>query len=193
MNDTVTAIIPNWNRVDLLAAALRNLRAQTRPPDHVLVIDNGSADNSVHYARQQQGVQVIAFPENRGFAAAVNEGIARSQSDYLLILNNDVVLETDWLARVLESATVERAPFVVGKLLRPGGREIDGSFDLISRGAYAWRSGYAKPDGPAWSRRRYIHLAPMTAALFHRSVFQRVGLLETRLESYYEDVEFGLR
>src|SRR4051794_20131816 len=190
---TVSAVIPTWNRADLLGSVLANLQAQTRVPDEIVVIDNGSRDGSVDVAKAA-GVELIAYEQNRGFAVAVNEGIERARGSWILILNNDVVLEPDWLERLLATVEKEGASFGVGKLLRPdGSNEIDGSWDLISRGAYAWRCGYGKQDGDVWSTKRAIHFAPMTAALFHRSVFDRIGLLETRFESYYEDVDFGVR
>lgn len=190
---TVSAIIPTWNRADLLESILSNLRTQTRPPDQIIVVDNGSTDSTPLIAREWP-VDLIVFAENKGFAVAVNEGIRRATGDWLLIINNDVVLEPDWLERLVSSAVEENVSFAVGKLLRPNGaRHVDGSWDLISRAAYAWRCGYGKPDGKVWSERRRISFAPMTAALFHRDVFRRIGMLETRFESYYEDVDFGIR
>ncbi len=190
---TVSAIIPTWNRADLLRSILTNLRAQTRPPDQIIVVDNGSTDTTQLVAREFP-VDLIAFSENRGFAVAVNEGIGRAAGNWILIVNNDVVLEPSWIERLLESAEQENASFAVGKLLRPNNRDlIDGTWDLVSRAAYAWRCGFEKRDGAVWSTKRHIAFAPMTAALFRRCVFDRIGLLETRFESYYEDVEFGVR
>ena len=189
----ISAIIPTWIRADLLTAVLANLERQTRKPDEVVVVDNGSRDQSQEIARAA-GAKVIAFSENRGFAVAINEGIRAATGDVLLILNNDVVLEADWLERLVASMAEQKAAFAVGKLLRPDGTgTVDGSWDLVSRAAYAWRCGYGKPDGAVWSTPRRIFFAPMTAALFERRVFERVGLLETRFESYYEDVDFGIR
>ncbi len=157
------------------------------------MVDNGSRDETAAVAKEF-AVRSIAFPENRGFAVAVNEGVRQATGDWIFILNNDVVLQPDWLEVAVRSAVAKEAAFVVGKLLRPDGSgQIDGSWDLISRGAYAWRCGYGKPDGVVWSTSRKVNFAPMTAALFRRTVFDRVGLLETRFESYYEDVEFGIR
>ncbi len=190
---TVSAVIPTWNRADLLRTIIENLQAQSEPPSQIIIVDNGSRDNSCDVARRF-GVDLLTFPENRGFAVAVNEGIKHATGDWVFIVNNDVVLQRDWLAKALQTAREENAAFVVGKLLRPDGKnEIDGSWDLVSRAAYAWRSGYGKPDGPVWSTRRRVYSSPMTAALFHRSVFDGIGLLETRFESYYEDVDFGIR
>ena len=100
---TVSAIIPTWNRADLLESILTNLSRQTRPPDQIIVIDNGSTDTTQLVAREFQA-DLIAFPENRGFAIAVNAGIRRVNGDWILILNNDVVLEPSWLERLLASA-----------------------------------------------------------------------------------------
>jgi GT2 family glycosyltransferase len=191
--NTISVVIPTWNRADLLQSVLGNLAEQTRQPDEIVVVDNGSRDNSADIARAH-GARVIRYEENRGFAVAVNEGISQSKGDWILILNNDVVLRRDWIERLTASVWRESSAFGVGKLLRPDGSdEIDGSWDLVSRAAYAWRCGYGKKDGSVWSSRRTIHFAPMTAALFSRKVFETIGLLETRFESYYEDVDFGVR
>src|SRR5947209_9300321 len=162
----ISAVIPTWNRADLLRTILINLRGQSRPPDEILVIDNGSHDDSRSIAANL-GAKVIPFEVNRGFAVAVNEGIQQAQGDWILIINNDVVLEPNWLANLLSSAEGQNASFAVGKLLRPGAvAQIDGSWDLVSRAAYAWRCGYGKNDGEVWSSRRTVAFAPMTAALF---------------------------
>ncbi len=190
---SVSAIIPTWNRADLLKSILTNLLSQSRVPNQIVVVDNGSSDTTQLVAREF-GIDLIVFPENRGFAAAVNEGIGRATGDWILIVNNDVVLAPEWLERLTATAERENAAFAVGKLLRPNGQsEIDGSWDLVSRAAYAWRCGYGKPDSAIWSTPRTIAFAPMTAALFRRDVFERIGMLETRFESYYEDVDFGVR
>ena len=190
---TVVAVIPTWNRADLIRSCIENLHSQTRVPDGILIVDNGSTDNTREVA-SKRGIDYLPLASNRGFAVAVNEGIARAGNEWILILNNDVVLEGQWLERLLAAALETGADFAVGKLYQSGKQDrLDGSWDLVSRGSYAWRCGYERPDGSVWSKRRSIALAPMTAALFHRRVFDRVGVLETRFESYYEDVDFGIR
>ncbi|MFN7935489.1 MAG: glycosyltransferase family 2 protein [Bryobacteraceae bacterium] len=190
---SVTAVIPNWNRRDLLLSLLRDWQGQSIGATQTIVVDNGSTDGSAR-AAQDQGARVIALPENRGFAYAVNRGIEAAQTEWIAILNNDVHLPVQWLERLLEAARRQQVWFATGRLLRAGeSGTLDGSFDLLSRSACAWRAGNGKPDGSQWSGDRVIWSAPFTAALFRKSLFEKVGLLDERFESYLEDVDFGLR
>ncbi len=183
----VSVVIPNWNGTQVLPRALASLRNQTRPPDEIVVVDNGSTDDSASLA-------TIRFSDNQGFCRAVNRGIAEAHGEWIVILNNDVELHPAWLEHLLQAATESNADFAGGKLLRAADRSIvDGAFDNICRGACAWRSGNARRDGPAWNRARHIWMAPLTAALFRARVFQQIGVLDERFESYLEDVDFGLR
>ncbi len=189
----VTAVIPNWNRAALLAATLESLRAQTAPPAEIIVVDNGSTDDSVEVARAA-GARVIRMDSNMGFARAVNAGIAAARAEFIAILNNDVLPEPRWLETLLTRLAPTDCGFATGKLLdasRAG--VIDGTWDLICRGGCAWRCGQGRPDTDVWNHARRIRFAPFTAVLFRASVFPRVGMLDDSYGSYLEDVDFGLR
>ena len=189
----VAAVVPHWNRRDLLAALLENLKRQKRPFDEIIVADNGSTDDSAALAGSA-GARVLRLGRNLGFAAAVNRGIAAANCDWVAILNNDVTLDPEWLEILLEAASKEQVWFATGKVLSaadPG--RIDATFDEVSRGACSWRCGAGRPDAPVWNQRCRIRMAPMTAALFRRTLFDELGLLDESFESYLEDAEFGLR
>jgi hypothetical protein len=189
----VAAIIPTWNRRDLIATLLANLKQQTRPFDEVLVVDNGSEDDSASVA-EDAGARVIRLDRNLGFAPAVNRGIEAADCDWIAILNNDITLAPDWLEVLLGSAQAENAWFAAGKILSAGDRsQVDATFDEISRGGCAWRCGSGRPDSALWNTPRRIRIAPMTAALFRRELFEQVGLLDPSFQSYMEDVDFGIR
>jgi GT2 family glycosyltransferase len=189
----VAAVVPHWNRKDLLHTLLANLGEQTRPFDEIIVVDNGSTDDSAAVA-ERAGVKVVRLERNLGFAAAVNRGIESSTADWVAILNNDVTLAPDWLATLVAAAGSEQAWFATGKTLSANDRNrIDGTFDAISLGACACRCGSGRPDGPFWNRPRRIRMAPMTAALFQRRLFEEIGSLDEGFESYLEDVDFGIR
>ena len=192
MND-VSVVIPHWNRADLLETVLRSLSAQTEPPHDVLVVDNGSTDGSLENARRH-GARVIEMGANKGFSRAVNEGWRSCGTKWLLVLNNDVELEPDFLAALRAAAESSGASFAVPCLLQAADPAvIDGTFDLLARGACAWRAGHGQklaqfrpPASPVW-------FPPLTAALLRRDLAGVVGMLDERFESYLEDVDFGLR
>ena len=144
-----SAVIPNWNGRRFLEPLFDDLRRQTVPPDEIIVIDNGSTDGSQEWAGSQ-GARVVAFPANRGFAAAVNEGVRSAQGRIVAVLNNDLRLDDRWLETVLSS--IGNASFAVGKVLSLADpSRIDGTFDAVCCGGTAWRCGAGSLDGPLWS------------------------------------------
>ena len=192
----VAAVIPHWNRRDLLDPLFSSLRSQTRPFDEIIVVDNGSTDGSAE-AAEGLAARVLRMGSNLGFAAAVNRGMeAADGADWIAILNNDVTLDPEWLATLLAALEQEKEKvyFATGKILRTADPTIiDGTFDELSRGACACRCGAGKPDSTLWDQPRRIRSAPMTAALFRRDLFRDLGPLDESFGSYLEDVDFGLR
>lgn len=190
----VAIVIPNWNGAARLGDLLEHLKLQTKQADRIIVVDNGSTDDSVWIAKNA-GAQTIELRENTGFSHAVNRGIQEGTgADWLVIINNDVEPEPDWLEQLLSAAELSGAWFATSKLLNAADRtKIDGTFDAISRAACSWRCGHGRPDSPHWNQPREIRFPPFTAALFRAELFQRVGLLDENFESYLEDVDFGLR
>ncbi|HEU0141133.1 MAG TPA: glycosyltransferase family 2 protein [Bryobacteraceae bacterium] len=189
----VTVVIPHWNRHELLASVLADLRTQTYPIDEVLVVDNGSTDGSPEVA-EALGAKVVRLPSNRGFAAAVNRGIDECRSELVAILNNDVRLSPEWLHRLVNALDDPAISFATGKLLNANHKGyLDGAFDLLSRAGCAWRAGNARSDGPSWSTPCRIFSAPLTAGLFRVELFRAIGKLDERYISYMEDVDLGLR
>jgi len=90
----VSTVIVNWNTCDILRDCLASLYANTRDVEfEVIVIDNASSDGSVDMVKSEfPQVKIIANAENRGFAAANNQGIAATEGRYVLLLNSDTVV-----------------------------------------------------------------------------------------------------
>jgi len=185
---TVSLIIPTWQRRDLILRLLDLLEAQTRPPNEVIVVDNGSTDGTADAIGSR--ATVISLPENSGFAHAVNLGILASCGQWVGILNNDVEPRPDWLEKLLLS----NKSFVTGKTLSYHHSDtLDGTQDLLSQVAMPWRAGNGRPDAESYNYRCSIQFASWTAVLYRREVFDRIGLLDESFGSYYEDIDFGIR
>ena len=189
----VTVVIPVWNGRDMLLRLLEKLKRQTYSISEVLAVDNGSEDGAAE-AAEQWGARVLRMGSNRGFSRAVNRGIEACRTEWVALVNSDVEPEPEWLGRLVGALESGEAWFATGKMLSARQRDrIDGTYDLLSRAGCAWRRGQGRLDGPEYSQRRSIAMAPATAALFRTTLFRHVGRFDDAFESYLEDVDFGLR
>jgi hypothetical protein len=179
----IAAVVPTFNRRELLERAVRSIEA-----DEIVVVDDGSTED-VRVA----GTRQVRIDGNRGFAHAVNRGIEAAAGDWVAIVNNDAVLEPGYLTTLRVRAELAGAWFATGKILRENDpSRIDATFDLVTRSGLAWRAGEGWP-ADRLNEERPIAIAPMTAALFRRELFEKVGLLDESFGSYLEDVDFGIR
>ena len=99
-------IVPCFNQLEFTRHCLRALSRHTRPPWELIVIDNGSRDGTGAYLAGVQDaspvpVTVIANATNRGFPAAVNQGLSAAQGEYLVLLNNNAVVTDSWLDQLI--------------------------------------------------------------------------------------------
>ncbi|MCS7043134.1 MAG: glycosyltransferase family 2 protein [Bryobacteraceae bacterium] len=193
MDLEITAVIPNFNRAELLGRTLETLGRQTRPCARVIVADNGSTDSSAAVARSH-GAEVIPMGGNLGFAAAVNRGVEAAAAAWVWILNNDVELHPRCLEALAARVVEEEAAFAAPRLKSLANpSRLDGCYDLLARSGCAWRAGHGMPDGPLFAAPRRVAFAPFTALLVRRDAFLRLGGLDERFGSYLEDVDFCLR
>jgi GT2 family glycosyltransferase len=185
----VTAIIPVHNRADLLASLLDTIARQTTPFAETIVVDNASTDGAADLARAR-GCRVIAMHENAGFARAVNAGWKAASTEWVAILNSDVELDDRWLENLTSAAGA--AAFAAGTIFDAATREtIDGTYDLVSRAACAWRAGHGEIAQA--NSITAIAIAPATACLFRRDVLEQLSGFDESFGSYLEDVDLGLR
>jgi glycosyltransferase involved in cell wall biosynthesis len=100
-------IIPCWNQLEFTRQSIRALFRQTRTNWELIIINNGSTDGTGEYLSGVQDgssgipVTVIANPTNRGFPAAVNQGLQYARGEYLVLINNDVVITDGWLDQLI--------------------------------------------------------------------------------------------
>jgi GT2 family glycosyltransferase len=190
----LSVVIPTWNGAVLLRACLRTLEAQTFRDFETIVVDNGSRDGTGEMlAAEFPSVRTVSFPDNRGFAAATNAGLAVARGEILVCLNNDVECEPGWLAALVSA--LDRMPdvgSVASKMMdakRPG--IIDAAGDAMS--LRAWNVGRGEPDRPEFNVGREILSACAGAAAYRRAVFDAVGWFDERYFAWFEDVDLGIR
>lgn len=106
MSSTIAVVIPCYRQAHFLADALASLKSQTRTPDRIVVVDDGSPDNVAAAVAPFDGVELIQ-QENRGLSRARNRGLERVDTDFVLFLDSDDRLRPDALA-VLEAVLLDR-------------------------------------------------------------------------------------
>lgn len=191
-----SVVIPNWNGKKFLAGCLDSLKQQTYPNIEVIIVDNGSHDGSVEFLREKYPhVRLITFEHNTGFSVAVNRGIKESLGQYVALLNNDTIVDPEWLSELVHALEEHSEAGSVGcKMLAYDDRGLlDGAGDGYRRGGLPGRIGHRERDTGRFDRPRYILGACGGAALYRRELFDVVGYLDEDYFAYLEDVDFGLR
>ncbi len=193
---TVSVVIPHRNRAALLEQALASLDRQELSPGvdlDVVVVDNGSMDES-HAVAASHGARTVQLGRNLGVSRALNRGIEESRGEWVVLLNNDVRLAPDWLAKLLRAAAEHRSWFATGRVYDASRPDLlDGAGDAVCRGGVAWRLCHGRPDTSASGRGRPTFFPSATASLFRREFFARAGMFDEDFFAYLEDVEVGLR
>src|SRR5262245_19001143 len=100
---TVSVIVVNLNRRDLLGSCLESLWKQTFSNFEVIVVDNGSIDGSVTFLEsiREPRLKIVSLPSNKGFAGGCNEGIVLVKGRYIATLNNDAEADVRWLEELV--------------------------------------------------------------------------------------------
>lgn len=185
----VCVIVLDIDGGDMLLACLDSIAAQTIPPSEVIVFDNGSRTPVAARIALRHGLHVLRSETNLGFAGGNNEAYRQGTSPYVALVNNDVVLDRDWLAAVTAALDADPKLAAVQTILRRDETTIDGAGIDITDGTLrqAGRgSGVgARPAAPAWG-------VSATAALYRREALGAT-IFDTSLFAYYEDVELSAR
>jgi GT2 family glycosyltransferase len=192
----VSVVIPNWNGRRWLAGCLAAVAEQDQTPLEVLVVDNGSEDDSVEYLRSAHpDVRLIELATNTGFAHAANRGVEAARGTLVALVNTDVELAPDWLRRMSAAIALDvGAAAVACKMLSLEDPAIvyDAGDVLRRDGACEQRGRFGRDDG-RWEEPGEVFGACAGAALYRRDVVLGVGGFDERYFAYLEDVDLSLR
>lgn len=189
-----TVVIPNYNGIKYLADCLDSLRSQMGGDFIILVVDNGSTDGSVELLADYPEVRVIRFNENKGFCAAVNEGIRAADTEYVLLLNNDTRVKRAFVKEMEEAIAKDNKIFSVSaRMLNMNKPElIDDAGDLYCALGWAFARG-RDSKAKEYDVSCRIFSACGGAVLYRRAVFEEIGYFDERHFAYLEDLDIGYR
>jgi GT2 family glycosyltransferase len=191
----VTVIIPNYNGRKYLEECLNTLKLQEEVETEVIIIDNGSTDDSVSFIKDKYPEHLlIENQENQGFSQAVNQGIKASDTEYVFLLNNDTALEPDCIRNLLDCIRRDEYIFAVSsRMVRYKERDkMDDAGDEYTVLGWTYKVG----DGQSTSRYKEIRdvfSACAGAALYRRDILHKLGLFDEKFFAYLEDVDISYR
>lgn len=193
---SISVVVVNWNRRELLRACLKSLVQQTKIEFQLIVVDNGSADGSTEMiASEFPQAELIQNQTNRGFCAANNQGILAAKGDLIALLNNDAEAAPDFLwelSRVFKDrpgvgmaaskivlyadpSRIDKA----GHLIWPDGQNRGRGTGARDEGQFDNEEDVLWPDG--------------CAAMYRRSMLEQIGGFDEDFFAYGDDAELGLR
>jgi hypothetical protein len=194
----VAILILNWNGKNLLKYCLGSLKNTLYPNYEIWVIDNGSSDGSIEYVSQNfPHVNIISYNENLGFSKAYNKAARLIKADYLLFLNNDVIVKNpDWLDEMMQIILSNPRVGVVGaKLLIANNSDF---IENVGGTIYLWqggtRIGFNEKDiGQYNSTPINLFYVSGAALLIKKELFLKVGGFDEEMFAYSEDLDLCWR
>jgi GT2 family glycosyltransferase/glycosyltransferase involved in cell wall biosynthesis len=190
----VSIVIPVYNKIAYTSACLRSIAEHAGAiPFEVVVVDDGSSDETAQRLARIDGIRVVRNIENLGFIGSCNAGAATAAGEHLLFLNNDTVVTAGWLealVRCLEQAP--QAGLVGARLVYPDGRLQEAGGIVFDDGS-GWNYGrFEDPDDTRYGFRREADYCSGAAIAIRRELFERLGAFDRRYApAYYEDTDLA--
>ncbi len=201
----VSIIIINWNGLPFLKDCIRSLNQQSYTNFELLFIDNGSTDNSLHLIRELSPKNpIIKNKANLGYSSAANQGIEKTNGDFVLIMNSDVVLTETYIENIIKrSFQYEDAGSFGGKLLRFS--DSKSKKNIIDSAGLVLFNGIRRPldrgmleeDSGQLDKVEYVFGINGAAVCYRRKMLDDIKICGEYFDSdffcYFEDVDLAWR
>ncbi len=176
----VSVYIPAYNAANDIAACIQSVLAQTYPVDEVLVVDDGSTDETAHIAAYFP-VRVLKQGKRGGLASARNTAVLAAKGEFVASLDADCLADPNWLSECVRH--FERLN-VVGV----GGRVVDRGGSLADK----WRAVHLIQN-PGENKDREVSYLAGCNTVYRKKTLLDAGLYEARFKTYHEDTDMGRR
>ena len=199
-NKKVALAIVSYNSAGKLPDCLASLSAQNYPRELLdfILVDNNSSDNSVDLIENSQlNFRIIKNQDNVGFAGANNQAYELAKElnvDYLVLLNDDTVVTSNWLSQLIETAeSSDQIAAVQSKLMLYPEKDLINSFgNALTFLGFGYCNYYRQPDKPEQNPFEVAY--PSGAAVAIKiTALQKTGLFDDKFFMYHEDVDLGWR
>ncbi len=195
----VSVIIVTTGVKDYLWRCLDSIKCQSHRSLEVIVIDNScNPDFSSAIPQHFSPLKLCVSERNMFYCASLNRGIGLSSGEFVLCLNDDVVLDKEFIKEALKGFFLkERIGMVSGKLLRRDGSLLDSAGLFLSIWRTAKERGYGRKDSGRFEKEGFIFGVNGAAAFYRRKMLDEVkekrGYFDERFRIFYEDLDIAWR
>ena len=190
----VALIVVNWNGRRFLEDCLGSLSIQTHPDRETILVDNGSTDSSVSFAREKfSAVKIVELGENRGFSGGNLAGLDAARGEFIALVNNDTRADQKWLETLMEPMLQDPTVGIcASKLIFADDKKINSAGDGITTAAVGFNHGLGK-DGALYKKSVRVFGACAAAVLYRRKMLDEIGFLDDDFFLYDEDTDLNFR
>jgi GT2 family glycosyltransferase len=196
----VAVIVLNWNGRDITAECLESLQLVTYPNFEVILVDNGSADGSAEFFRRNYPlVLLLENGQNLGFAGGNNAGIKTALqrgADYVLLLNNDIIVDPDFLSQMVAAGEAHSEVGFLGPKIyyydRPNVMWYAGGEISLRRGL-SRHYGFGENDRGQYEDPSYVNFVTGCSLLVKCDAIRNIGFLDEAMFCYGEDADLCIR
>lgn len=197
----VAIVILNWNGIQDTIECLDHLFQQTYKDFHVILVDNGSIEESTEnnlkiiQDKYSSRLTLLRNKINKGFTGGVNTGIQhalKSDYKYIALLNNDANVEKNWLDKLVKSAIERNSGITTGLLLHADGKTIDSTGDWCSIWGLPFPRNRNDSANKAPKSER-VFSGSGGASLYSVEMLREIGLFDEAFFAYYEDTDISFR
>lgn len=193
------SLILNTDRRDDTLACLESLRRNRYVRHKAIVLDNASRDGSVSAIRAAYPeVEILPLSENRGYAGNNNVGIRHAleqQADWIVVLNEDTVLDQHCLERLVQAGESDTRIGIVGPMVYHFDQPevIQSAGGMLTRTWDAVHIGASERDDGRFAQPRDVDWISGCCIMIRRQVFEQIGLIDERFFYYWEETELCVR
>jgi len=198
LQSDLTIIIPNWNGFPYLKDCIASIKsAQYEGKKEIVIVDNASTDGSREWMEKENPeVKIIKNSENKGFAFACNQGAEKASGKYIIFLNTDMKIASDFLTQISNiDESHKNIASVSAKIMDWNGERTlfaGGTVNYYGHGFQEEKSPEESPQTEGEEIRELLFSCG-GASLFDKRIFLDSGGFDTDYFAYFEDIDLGIR
>ena len=194
-NPLVSVIVLNYNAGELLLNCIESIKKSAYKNLEIIVVDNISTDKSQKICKEKYpDIKLIQNDENFGYCEGNNIGIREAKGDYIIILNPDTIVESNWIKELISAYNKFGEGLYQPKILSLNEKQVlQSTGNMMHVFGFGFAKDKGRKDGEADEEIKKIGYASGTCLFTSRNVLDKVGLLDAFLFLYHDDLDLGWR